>query len=245
MSDAVHHALEEMIDELNYYKKHNIFDDNEINTIIEKRKSYEYKLQRSKKLLTDFLNYINYEKKLEAKIYKLTKSLNNRYIIKRISALYKRTLKHFNDPELVSLYITYLEKRGRFDDILYFFEIHTTKNPCDVEFVIFAAEKCLEYEEYAKGRVLLLKSARENASKKVLLTLCRFEMEYMKHCIAMNEQIGLKKVDYGDIENGNIVIAVIDDFVKQFGRCEELDEICGSLREYPHLCHSIDLIINK
>lgn len=245
MSDAVFCNLEEMVDELNYYKKHNIFDDKKIQDILERRKSYEYKIIRSKKLITDFLNYINYEKRLEAKIIQLTKEKYHKFIIKRISSIYRRALRHFNSPEIISTYIKFLEKREQLDGLFYFFEFYTKRNPQDIDFVIFAAEKCIKYNEYNKGRVLLLRGVRENNVRKMHIALCSFEIEYMKHCIKMNEDIGLDKEDYGDVEKGYVVFAVIKNYVEKYGNCAELNAMCENLDVYDEIYTQITDITNK
>lgn len=65
MIDRTQQILENLAPELDDYFQRKIFSAKEITKIIDTRRAYENKLQRSNKKLEDFLQYAESEKKLE------------------------------------------------------------------------------------------------------------------------------------------------------------------------------------
>ena len=103
----VYENLKCMMMELNGYKERKIFTPQEIQKILMTRKKYELKLQRLKKNISDYTNYIRYE-------CKLLKSRNQRMLKnnileqetdinleKNILRIYKKAFSLFTDIDMV------------------------------------------------------------------------------------------------------------------------------------------------
>ncbi len=58
MAEAVQHALESMVDELDDYRVRGLFTEDEIRHIVKRRTAYEYALRRRQPAKSDFLQYI-------------------------------------------------------------------------------------------------------------------------------------------------------------------------------------------
>jgi hypothetical protein len=65
MADKVESLLEKMIDEFTYYKDESLFTGKEITSIVKKRKTDEYNMQRKDADVGMFLDSIKYEQQLE------------------------------------------------------------------------------------------------------------------------------------------------------------------------------------
>ena len=65
MADNVQKILERSIPELEDLQERGLFNEHEIRSITNKRRDYEYRLQRRGKTLEDFLRYIEYEKSID------------------------------------------------------------------------------------------------------------------------------------------------------------------------------------
>lgn len=65
MPNLMQRMLEDMIPELDSYRKHDIFSDLEISDIIENRQRYENRLNRRISKLEDYLRFAKYELELE------------------------------------------------------------------------------------------------------------------------------------------------------------------------------------
>ncbi|KAK9155671.1 hypothetical protein Sjap_003151 [Stephania japonica] len=66
MADAVQYRLERMLDEIEDLERKRIFTKPELAQIVKNRRNFEYKLKRPSPLKQDFLDYIEYEKQLDA-----------------------------------------------------------------------------------------------------------------------------------------------------------------------------------
>ncbi|KAK9151703.1 hypothetical protein Syun_010012 [Stephania yunnanensis] len=66
MADAVQYKLERMLDEIEDLERKRIFTKPELAQIVKNRRNFEYKLKRPSPLKQDFLDYIDYEKQLDA-----------------------------------------------------------------------------------------------------------------------------------------------------------------------------------
>ena len=58
MAEIVQQVLESSIQDLSVLEKYDLFDSNEIKTILKKRREFEYRLRKVKKTKDDFLRYI-------------------------------------------------------------------------------------------------------------------------------------------------------------------------------------------
>lgn len=220
MSDYVQFRMEGTLKELSTYQKHSIFTESEIATIISRRKSYEYKIHRTDKILLDFLHYINYEQKLEKIVIKRTQSKKFRFITMRILYLCTTALKKFDDPQLLKMFIEYGTKRKEFEFMKEFLTSSTMKNTSDVDLFIYAASICMRFGDFESGRMFILSGIRFNSGEKRLyVELFRLEVEHVKRCRAINEVAGVESNDR--IDSGALALAVVDEFVERFGVCEE------------------------
>ena len=64
MADKVRYTIEASIPQLAYLERRGCFDQEEIQDIIRKRESYEYRLIKNKSKKVDFLEAIEYEMSL-------------------------------------------------------------------------------------------------------------------------------------------------------------------------------------
>ena len=85
MADNVQKILERSIPELEDLQERGLFNEKEIRSITNKRRDYEYRLQRRGKTLEDFLRYIEYEISIDKLrlLRKQKKKLQN-YVMKLI-----------------------------------------------------------------------------------------------------------------------------------------------------------------
>ncbi len=121
MTERVALQMESMIPELSDYQERELFSEFEIKQIVQKRRDFEYKINRKIPLLADFKRYIEYELHLEQlrkkrrdrfakepepetdvgkKKAKDKMSVSDVAIIKRIHQLYLKACNKFNDIPL-------------------------------------------------------------------------------------------------------------------------------------------------
>ncbi|KAL7066735.1 hypothetical protein ACR3K2_28030 [Cryptosporidium serpentis] len=120
MADKVQRVLEDMVPELLDLGKREVFSSMEIRNIIERRRDFEYKLASKTPLLGDFLEYLEYEYKLERIRFARTRKLNLKKrtigdysIIRTIHFIFKRALRRYsNDEKLWLQYIDFCLKSG-------------------------------------------------------------------------------------------------------------------------------------
>lgn len=116
MAETVGFHVERTIPELEQIRRLNLCTQDEISTIIKKRKDLEHKLERSEKVLNDYMEYINFE----VELIKTIKSRRDKFrvfekkddieysITKRITKLYRMALVYFkSDVNLWMSYINY------------------------------------------------------------------------------------------------------------------------------------------
>ncbi|KAK8969743.1 hypothetical protein KSP40_PGU003869 [Platanthera guangdongensis] len=145
MADEVQFRLERMANELEDLEKRGLMEWDKINEIVKQRREFEYRLQRPSPLKKDFLDYIEFEKKLEAyrkcrkrmiirqmkeedeevggkkkRYKKWKKSLSDSAGIVRIMGLYKMAVSRFKGD--LGLWFQYLEfcrerRHGRMKEV--------------------------------------------------------------------------------------------------------------------------------
>lgn len=67
MADKVDQIMEYTLDELNFYKKEELFSKRECQQIVKNRRSFEYEMFRKDAQVTFFIDAINFEKQLWTK----------------------------------------------------------------------------------------------------------------------------------------------------------------------------------
>lgn len=246
MSLIVQYNLERSVEELQAYKKYLIFTDEEISQIIEKRKHFEYQLQRSEKILLDFLYYIEYEKKLEKIIKKRNKIKGFSYTTKKIIYLYKKTIRIFNDDRTIKMFVDYLMKKRKYHILKEFFSEYCTLYPKNTDFFIFAAGKCLEFDDYEAAKILFVKGIRYNKeAKQLYLELFRLETFYYLKSLKMNEKLGIEENDAEDVKNCEMAVAIAKEFISHFGCDVDVSALMNIAKIDDHLSQQINLLLNK
>lgn len=188
MAEVVEYRIERTITELEQLERYGLLTKDEIKTIIKKRKTYEYRLQRTKRLKEDYLKYIAYEESL-LKLVKIRRNKSGFHhkisqidytISANIRALYRKVVfKYQFDIQLWLSFINFCKSIKMFAKVsaLYsrMLRIHSN-NP---SVWIMAAK--FEFEENNSpetARSLLQRGIRFNAASK-LLWHQYFRMELM------------------------------------------------------------------
>lgn len=242
MSEYVQSRIEGTLKELKTYQTHDIFTQTELHEIIARRKSYEYKLYRTEKILLDYIHYIAYEQKLEKIVRKRTKSKRFNFITQRIMHLFTRALDKFDDEKLLTMFITYGTKRKEYDFMREFFIKRVMKNVKNYDLFIFAASVSLEFGDFENARKFLFKGLRFNKKEKILYReLFRLEMKYIEKCRDINESAGIESKD--EIEKGSILLTVIKEFVDVFGKCQEIEEFIEMAKKYEDIENEVKNLI--
>ncbi|KAM0675070.1 U3 snoRNP protein [Gurleya vavrai] len=245
MSDKVQYNLERSVNELHAYKNLQIFNDNELNEIIESRKDFEYRLQRSNKLLLDYLEYIEYEKKLAKIIKKRCKTKSFKYVQRKIIYLFKQAINYFNDDRLIKMFVDYALKLEEFEILKDFFVEYYNKNPKNYDFVILAASSCLRFDDYECARLFFIKGLRMNEDCKILyLEFYKMELLYLDRCKKINEEVGIQVDEKDDVDNGQLCKNIFDAFYAKFRNSKEIEEFKKLSVGDSNLIQYIENIIN-
>lgn len=193
MAEVVEYRIERTINELEQLERYGLLTKDEIKTIIKKRKTYEYRLQRTKRLKEDYLKYIAYEESL-LRLIKIRRNKSGFHhkisqidytISANIRALYRKVVfKYQFDIQLWLSFINFCKSIKMFAKVsaLYsrMLRIHSN-NP---SVWIMAAK--FEFEENNSpetARSLLQRGIRFNATSR-LLWHQYFRMELM-FCIKL------------------------------------------------------------
>ncbi|KAL0363210.1 UNVERIFIED_CONTAM: U3 small nucleolar RNA-associated protein 6 [Sesamum calycinum] len=126
MADVVQFKLERMLNELEDLERRGLFSRREIAEIVKKRRKFEYRLKRPSPLKQDFLDYIDYEKQLDAlrRLRKKSvlrksggkkskKSVSDYAGVSRILDIYRLATNRFKgDIQLWFQYLEYCRARG-------------------------------------------------------------------------------------------------------------------------------------
>ncbi|KAI9218750.1 U3 small nucleolar RNA-associated protein 6-domain-containing protein [Blastocladiella britannica] len=114
MADGVHIALEGMVPELKDARRKQLFTAIEVKSIVKRRTAFEYALKRRGAILSDFLQYIDYEWQLEKLRRKRVGRMGQNYKysicdyagVKRLHNLFNRAVQKF--PGNVDLWLQYV-----------------------------------------------------------------------------------------------------------------------------------------
>ncbi len=188
MADSVQKILERSIPELEDLQERGLFNESEIRSITNKRRDYEYRLQRRGKTLEDFLRYIEYEKSLDKlrllrkERLKLQKNtLSDFSCTKRVQFIFDRALQRFQRN--VSLWLMCIDhaiatKSGKRVGRL--FPKALRLHPLNVKLWIKAAEwECNGNQSFSSARILLSRGLRLNRGDPTLYReLFELELSY-------------------------------------------------------------------
>ena len=243
----VYENLKCMMMELNGYKERKIFTPQEIQKILMTRKKYELKLQRLKKNISDYTNYIRYE-------CKLLKSRNQRMLKnnileqetdinleKNILRIYKKAFSLFTDIDIVQSFgefcIKIRFKIDIYEEMKECFRIQLLKNPKDEKLWIFCSNKFWEIEDIESARNTLIKGIHivDNPSQ-LYVTFFKLEVEYANKLSRLNYEMGIDTKDYGKIEKGEIAIEFFKEIAQKFTnieiqQCLKISKILPGLNE--------------
>lgn len=240
MIDRVQKVLEWMAPELNSYKKRRIFNQKQIQKIIENRRKFENKLQRNNKKLTDFLAYIESEKNLEKIRNKKIKDTGleetDLLLQSNIIKIYQRALHYYNEPILLKEFSEYCIKRKAIEELKNTFAEKCLKNVTDTDMWVYCAQKLWEIGDIEDARNLFIKGTSVNFDSKLYIEFFRLECLYANKLNNINAEFGVKDEEKDDIEMGKIALAVFNNFknklnTNEINQCLEISNIIQGLRE--------------
>lgn len=227
MIDKVQRALETMAPELASYKIRNIFTAKQINKIIENRRRFENKLQRTSKRLNDFLQYAHSEIKLEKirnkKISEMGSGLEESDLLLQINVIkiYENAMHCFNEPILVKEFSEYCIKKKASEKMKNIFGLRCLKNLKDSDLWIYCAQQLWKVDDAEGARGLFMKGISVNLDPKLYVEFFRFEILFAKKLNQINKELGVEEEERDDIEKGRIAFIVLKDLVDRFGNSYE------------------------
>lgn len=230
MADVVQFRLERMANELDDLEQRGLIEIDKINEIVKQRREYEYRIQRPSPLKQDFLDYIDYEKKIEdyrklrkrmiirqmmeeeereggkkrKRKKKWKRSISDYAGIQRILGLYKMSVMRYKGD--LGLWFQYLEfcketKHGQMKEALaQALKLHS-KVP---GLWIYAAT--WEFDQnlnIVASRALMLSGLRASPnSEDIWIEYLRLELTYLNKLKARKEIVGedLQTLERGSIE---------------------------------------------
>ena len=177
MADNVQKILERSIPELEDLQERGLFNEHEIRSITNKRRDYEYRLQRRGKTLEDFLRYIEYEKSIDKlrllrkERMKLQKNtLSDFSCTRRVQFIFDRALQRFQQN--ISLWLMCIDhaiatKSGK--RIGRLFPKALRLHPLNISLWVKAAEwECNGNQSFDTARILLTRGLRLNKGNPTL-----------------------------------------------------------------------------
>lgn len=223
MIDKVQKALEIMAPELASYKTRKIFTEAQINRIIENRRRFENKLQRSAKRISDFIGYAHSELKLEKirnkKIAETGAGLEETDLIleNNIFKIYENAIYHFNEPFLIKEYSEYCIKKKAVERMKTTFASKCLKNLRDTDLWIYCAQQLCEVEDSDGARSLFMKAISVNQDYRLYIEFFRFECIFAQKLNAINQELGVEEDEKDEIEKGQIALIVLQSIIDKFG----------------------------
>lgn len=214
MVDRVQRAMEKMAPELEDYVLRKIFTIKEVKKITETRRQHENRLSRAEKKVNDFVQYLESEKRLErvrnSRIKKMgiARSEMDGMLARNVLSVYERALYYFHEPFLLKDFAEYAIKHKEIEIMKECLGRKCAKRPEDADLWIYTAQKLWEVNQIEDARNVFLKCASINNQTRVLVEFFRFECAYASSIIELNREIGLNEEDNGEIENGELALAV-------------------------------------
>jgi len=241
MIDPVQRVLEWMAPELESYRKRRIFNQKQIQKIVDNRKRFENKLQRSSKKLLDFLSYISSERNLEKirnkRIATLGTGLEDTDMLLQANILkiYSRALHYFSEPSLLRDFAEYCVKRRCLTEMKEVFAAKCLKNLTDTDLWVYCAQKLWEVGDIEGARGLFMKGTSVNSEVRLCIEFFRLECLYANSLNKLNEQLGVAEEDKDDIERGRVAYVVFENMKSRLSKaeleeCMEISELIPGLR---------------
>lgn len=210
---TVHEIIKHMSNELDSYKQRKIFKPQEIQKIVEQRKKYEMKLQRTKKNVADYKNYIKNEKKLLKQRNKVMEKKNikredtDRDLETNILRIYKNVFKMFNDNSMLEEFGSFCIAHMFLDEMKEIFSQQLLKHPEDEKSWILCSKKFWEIEDIDAARGTLIKGISIVENKKLLMVeFFKLEVMYADKLARYSREMGVEEKEYGDIERGEVAV---------------------------------------
>lgn len=242
MIDQIQRVLEWMAPELESYRKRRIFTQKQIQKIIDNRRRFENKLQRSNKKLIDFIIYANSEKSLEKlrsrRVGQLgvgfeeTDALLQANIIK----IYTRGLHYFSEPALLRDFSEYCVKKKAYSEMKETFATKCLKNLTDTDLWIYCAQKLWEVNDIDGARRLFMKGIGVNSDPRLCVEFFRLECLYASSLNKINEQLGVSEEEKDEVERGKVACVIFENAKNRLSKveieeCLEISTLVAGLRE--------------
>lgn len=238
MISKVQRALEAMAPELDSYRNRKIFSTSQINKIVENRRRFENKIQRSAKRISDFIEYVHSEIRLEKLRNKRISELgmeieeSDSILQSNIFKIYENAMHCFNEPILVKEFSEYCIRKKAGTKMKNVFATRCLKNLKDSDLWIYCAQQLWLIEDLEGARSLFMKAISVNQDPRIYIEFFRFECLFAQKLNAINQELGVDEDDKDDIEKGEIAFIVLQDIIKKFG--STFKETCLEItREIP------------
>ena len=217
MADQVHRLLEAMVPELEDYQRRNLFTASELQSIVQQRTAFEYRLQRRLPLLSDYLHYIQYELNLNALRRKRrrrlttsspsgpsTSSPSDHAILSRICFLFERALRRFHlDHSLWLQYVHFLRSSASHRLLSRVFPRMHLLLPHAVDLWLLEGQYHVDEGNVEAMRVAMQRALRLNPnSPQLWLRFFGWEVEYIAKVMERKRVLGINVTDQpsGDID---------------------------------------------
>ena len=218
MADEVQKILERSIPELEDLLERGLFEEHEIRSITDRRRDYEYRLQRREKLKVDFMRYIQYENSLETlrvmrkKRMKLQKeTISDFACVRRVQFIYDRALNKFQtDASLWMECLDHAIANKSAKRISRLFPRALQMLPRNVDLWLKAAD--WEYrgnQSYSSARILLSRALRLNKGDlRLYRELFKLEINYVMLLKERRRILGLEDLTAVGMDEGSPTLMI-------------------------------------
>jgi hypothetical protein len=233
MADTVQITMEKMVPELEDLQARKLFSADEIRQIVDRRRGFEYSLQRVPLRKIDAMRYIEYELKLDAlratrkeRLGLVKVSLGDTAGVKRVHNIFDRVLfKHRGSIELWLQYVAFCKREGSSRVLSAVFSRALQSHPRSAELWIEAAS----YEfginlNVDSARVLMQRAIRLNKhNQKLWVEYFRLELLYVQKLAMRRQVLRLDEEQQKPVDDGSTVL--IDELPEEkSGEEEEVSE---------------------
>ncbi|EGZ24536.1 hypothetical protein PHYSODRAFT_311464 [Phytophthora sojae] len=229
MADTVQITMEKMVPELEDLQARKIFSAPEIRQIVDKRRGFEYSLQRVPLRKIDAMRYIEYEIKLDAlraarkeRLGLAKVTLGDTAGVKRVHNIFDRVLfKHRGSVELWLQYVAFCKREGSSRVLSAVFSRALQSHPRSAELWIEAAS----YEfgvnlNVDSARVLMQRAIRLNKhNQKLWLEYFRLELLYVQKLTMRRQVLRLDEEVEKPEDDGSTVL--IDELPEEAGAADD------------------------
>lgn len=223
MISNVQRTIERLAPEMASYLQRKIFTKSEVDQIVERRRLFETKLERTNKRISDFIDYIKSEKILEKirnrKIKKLSIGLEESDFLlsKNIVTIYSRGLHYFNDRILVEDFVDYCKNMKFYDEIKQQISKLCLKNMSDHKLWAFLGNVMFEMDDIEGARRIFISSISmiTNLSSLLEIHLVFFEVEckYVQKLNVIAKDFEIDEDDKDDVDRGLVAFAVFKELI--------------------------------